>query len=32
MIEGENQFKIEGYAQKIANAIEREIGAGAPHS
>ncbi|HET9788097.1 MAG TPA: hypothetical protein VFP47_13225, partial [Pyrinomonadaceae bacterium] len=32
MIEGENQFKIEGYAQKIADAIEREIGAGAPHS
>ena len=32
MIEGENQFKIEGYAQKIANAIEREIGAGAPRS
>ena len=32
MIEGENQFKIEGYAQKIANAIEREIGSGAPHS
>jgi phosphoglucosamine mutase len=32
MIEGENQFKIEGYAQKIASAIEREIGAGAPHS
>ena len=30
MIEGENQFKIEGYAQKIAGAIEREIGAGAP--
>ena len=29
MIEGENQFKIEGYAQKIAGAIEREIGAGA---
>lgn len=29
MIEGENQFKIEGYAQKIAQAIEREIGAGA---
>lgn len=28
MIEGENQFKIEGYAQKIAGAIEREIGAG----
>jgi len=27
MIEGENQFKIEGYAQKIAQAIEREIGA-----
>ena len=27
MIEGENQFKIEGYAQKIAEAIEREIGA-----
>ena len=32
MIEGENQFKIEGYAQKIAEAIEREIGAGAPSS
>jgi len=32
MIEGENQFKIEGYAQKIANAIEREIGAGASRS
>ena len=32
MIEGENQFKIEGYAQKIANAIEREIGAGAARS
>ena len=32
MIEGENQFKIEGYAQKIADAIEREIGAGAPRS
>jgi phosphoglucosamine mutase len=32
MIEGENQFKIEGYAQKIANAIKREIGAVAPHS
>lgn len=29
MIEGENQFKIEGYAQKIAEAIEREIGEGA---
>lgn len=29
MIEGENQFKIEGYAQKIAGAIEREIGASA---
>ena len=29
MIEGESQFKIEGYAQKIAGAIEREIGAGA---
>ncbi|HEX5873961.1 MAG TPA: phosphoglucosamine mutase [Pyrinomonadaceae bacterium] len=28
MIEGENQYKIEGYAQKIAQAIEREIGAG----
>ncbi len=28
MIEGENQYKIEGYAQKIADAIEREIGAG----
>ena len=32
MIEGENQFKIEGYAQKIARAIEREIGAGAATS
>lgn len=32
MIEGENQLKIEGYAQKIAEAIEREIGAGAPRS
>lgn len=32
MIEGESQFKIEGYAQKIADAIEREIGAGAPRS
>ena len=32
MIEGENQFKIEGYAQKIADAIEREIGAGAARS
>ena len=29
MIEGENQFQIEGYARKIADAIEREIGAGA---
>ncbi|HJU91564.1 MAG TPA: phosphoglucosamine mutase [Pyrinomonadaceae bacterium] len=29
MIEGENQFKIEGYAEKLADAIEREIGAGA---
>lgn len=29
MIEGENQFKIEGYARKIAAAIEREIGIGA---
>jgi len=29
MIEGENQTQIEGYAQKIAKAIEREIGAGA---
>ena len=28
MIEGENQNKIEGYAQKIADAIKREIGAG----
>lgn len=26
MIEGENQAEIEGYAQKIAKAIEREIG------
>ena len=32
MIEGENQFKIEGYARKIADAIEREIGAGAARS
>ena len=32
MIEGENQFKIESYAQKIADAIEREIGAGGPRS
>ena len=32
MIEGENQFKIEGYARKIAYAIEREIGAGASRS
>jgi phosphoglucosamine mutase len=32
MIEGENQFKIEGYAQKIANAIEQEIGAVAQSS
>lgn len=32
MIEGENQFKIEAYAQKIAHAIEREIGAGAATS
>jgi phosphoglucosamine mutase len=32
MIEGDNQVKIEGYAQRIANAIEREIGAGAPAS
>ena len=32
MIEGDNQFKIEGYAQRIADAIEREIGAGAPAS
>jgi phosphoglucosamine mutase len=29
MIEGENQFKIEGYARKIADAIDLEIGAGA---
>src|SRR5829696_1822930 len=29
MIEGENQGKIEAYAQKIVDAIEREIGAGA---
>jgi phosphoglucosamine mutase len=27
MIEGENQAKIEAYANKIARAIEREIGA-----
>ncbi|HEU4510143.1 MAG TPA: phosphoglucosamine mutase [Pyrinomonadaceae bacterium] len=32
MIEGENQYKIEGYAQKIAQAIERELGAGASSS
>jgi phosphoglucosamine mutase len=32
MIEGENQFKIEGYAHRIADAIDREIGAGAPRS
>jgi phosphoglucosamine mutase len=32
MIEGENQYKIESYAQKIAQAIEREIGAGAAAS
>lgn len=32
MIEGENQYKIESYAQKIAQAIEREIGAGAASS
>jgi phosphoglucosamine mutase len=32
MIEGENQYKIESYAQKIAQAIEREIGAGAGSS
>ena len=29
MIEGENQGEIEEYARRIANAIEREIGAGA---
>lgn len=29
MIEGENQTEIERYAQKIAKAIEREIGVGA---
>jgi phosphoglucosamine mutase len=29
MIEGENQSKIEAYAREIADAIEREIGAGA---
>lgn len=28
MIEGENQGEIEEYARRIANAIEREIGAG----
>jgi phosphoglucosamine mutase len=27
MIEGESQFEIEGYAQRIAEAIKREIGA-----
>jgi phosphoglucosamine mutase len=27
MIEGESQFEIEGYAQRIANAIKRSIGA-----
>lgn len=27
MIEGESQFEIEGYAQRIADAIKREIGA-----
>ena len=27
MIEGEKQFEIEGYAQRIADAIKREIGA-----
>ena len=32
MIEGENQYKIESYAQKIAQAIAREIGAGAASS
>jgi phosphoglucosamine mutase len=32
MIEGENQARIKTYAQKIANAIEREIGAGAGRS
>jgi phosphoglucosamine mutase len=29
MIEGEKQFEIEDYAQRIANAIKREIGASA---
>ena len=29
MIEGEGQFEIEGYAQRIADAIKREIGASA---
>jgi phosphoglucosamine mutase len=29
MIEGENQSKIEAFAREIADAIEREIGAGA---
>lgn len=29
MIEGENQARIEAYAEKIADAIEREIGASA---
>ena len=32
MIEGEKQFEIEDYAQRIAEAIKREIGAGAPSS
>jgi phosphoglucosamine mutase len=32
MIEGEDQFKIDGYAKKIATAIEREIGAGTGRS
>jgi phosphoglucosamine mutase len=27
MIEGEKQFEIEEYAQRIADAIKREIGA-----
>ncbi len=32
MIEGENQGRIKTYARKIADAIEREIGAGAGRS
>jgi phosphoglucosamine mutase len=30
MIEGENQARIEAYAEKIADAIKREIGAASP--